>query len=98
MPEINECESSPCRNGGVCLDRVNSFTCNCPLGFAGVDCSDGNGPTCFSCAHLGMAETCTSITTCQSDEVCVTETYEKSDGSRRYDTGCRKANVCMSGS
>ncbi|XP_052767042.1 neurogenic locus notch homolog protein 2-like [Mya arenaria] len=96
--KINECESSPCRNGGVCSDRVNSFICNCPLGFAGVDCSDGNGPTCFSCAHLGMAEKCTSITTCQSDEVCVTETYANANGPRRYNTGCRKSNICVSGS
>ena len=27
--EINECESAPCLNGGVCTDRVNRFEFSC---------------------------------------------------------------------
>ncbi|CAH1789268.1 unnamed protein product [Owenia fusiformis] len=34
----NECVSSPCRNGGVCLDRLNTFVCECSSGFSGDTC------------------------------------------------------------
>lgn len=30
--DIDECQSSPCVNGGVCKDRVNGFSCTCPSG------------------------------------------------------------------
>lgn len=31
--EIDECASSPCRNGGKCIDEENGFHCLCPDGF-----------------------------------------------------------------
>lgn len=31
--EIDECASSPCRNGGTCVDEENGFHCLCPEGF-----------------------------------------------------------------
>ena len=36
---INECESSPCQNGGTCIDRVNGFHCDCPYGYLDYICS-----------------------------------------------------------
>lgn len=30
---IDDCATNPCRNGGTCVDGVNSFTCTCPDGF-----------------------------------------------------------------
>lgn len=30
--DMDECQSSPCVNGGVCKDRVNGFSCTCPSG------------------------------------------------------------------
>lgn len=30
---IDDCAANPCRNGGTCVDGVNSFTCLCPEGF-----------------------------------------------------------------
>ena len=30
--EINECQSSPCRNVGTCLDELNGYSCKCPPG------------------------------------------------------------------
>ena len=28
----------PCNNGGVCQDGIASYTCDCPIGFIGLDC------------------------------------------------------------
>ncbi|MCI4393932.1 hypothetical protein PGIGA_G00163280 [Pangasianodon gigas] len=35
---INDCESSPCRNGGTCIDKVNVYQCICADGWEGPDC------------------------------------------------------------
>ena len=37
--DIDDCQSNPCKNDGVCVDGVNSFSCNCAHGFIGDDCS-----------------------------------------------------------
>ena len=39
--EIDECASSPCLNGGACIDGINGYTCNCIPGYAGNDCETG---------------------------------------------------------
>lgn len=31
----DECWSSPCQNGAVCIDGVAHYNCSCPEGFAG---------------------------------------------------------------
>ena len=38
LPDIDECASSPCQNGGTCTDAVNSYTCACVAGYNGDDC------------------------------------------------------------
>ena len=38
MTDIDECSSSPCLNGGTCLDAVNMYTCSCAIGFNGGNC------------------------------------------------------------
>ncbi|XP_049987863.1 protein jagged-1 [Alexandromys fortis] len=53
---INDCESNPCKNGGTCIDGVNSYKCICSDGWEGAycetninDCSQNpchNGGTC----------------------------------------------------
>lgn len=37
--DINECESSPCKNDGQCNDLINSYTCSCHLGNQLIDIS-----------------------------------------------------------
>ena len=39
--DINECNSDPCMNNGMCGDLVNSFSCNCTDGYNGSMCNIG---------------------------------------------------------
>lgn len=50
--DINECVSSPCQNGGKCIDAANRYHCLCPDGFAGPRC-ETNLDECLSapCLH-----------------------------------------------
>ena len=38
-PEVDDCGSRPCQNGGRCVDGDDAFTCTCRSGFGGEDCS-----------------------------------------------------------
>ena len=39
--DINECISLPCQNNALCRDDVNSYLCQCSIGFVGVTCETG---------------------------------------------------------
>ena len=39
LADIDDCKNKPCKNGGQCEDGINSFSCHCPHGFIGEDCS-----------------------------------------------------------
>ncbi|KAK3092241.1 hypothetical protein FSP39_000187 [Pinctada imbricata] len=36
---INDCASSPCQNGGTCIDGINSYQCICKDGWEGALCN-----------------------------------------------------------
>ena len=48
--DINECDSSPCQNSGICTDGVNSYSCACRSGYTGLQCQTSKFefgfPTC----------------------------------------------------
>uniref|UniRef100_A0A3B5LW15 Fibulin 7 n=1 Tax=Xiphophorus couchianus TaxID=32473 RepID=A0A3B5LW15_9TELE len=53
---FNECASSPCLNGGTCVDELNQFSCVCAKGWAGETCQNEcelfhNGPAGKLCLH-----------------------------------------------
>ncbi|KAF2981748.1 hypothetical protein EK904_014766, partial [Melospiza melodia maxima] len=37
-PDVDECQSEPCKNSGTCQDLPGSFACSCPEGFLGTQC------------------------------------------------------------
>ena len=36
--EIDECSSSPCKNGGTCNNEINRYSCDCHVAFMGYQC------------------------------------------------------------
>lgn len=44
-PDIDDCQSNPCQNGGTCIDEVNSFVCLCLPSYGGATCEKGNNLT-----------------------------------------------------
>lgn len=38
LPDINECEREPCKNGGICTDLVANYSCECPGEYMGKNC------------------------------------------------------------
>ena len=52
--EINNCASSPCLNGGTCVNVVNDFVCECPPDFQGDLCNaEINNCTSSPCLNGG---------------------------------------------
>ncbi|KAL3289762.1 hypothetical protein HHI36_023157 [Cryptolaemus montrouzieri] len=88
----NDCQSSPCKNGGTCRDLFNGVFCNCANGWEGANCEkDINECVRFNSTDLG----------CQNGGVCVNKpgTYECVCVNGWYGLHCtRKTADCNSGS
>ena len=39
LSDTDDCDPYPCLNNGTCIDDVNNYTCTCPPGFEGRNCS-----------------------------------------------------------
>ena len=44
---INDCAGVNCSGNGVCVDGINSFSCNCDFGFAGRLCNIADDNDCL---------------------------------------------------
>lgn len=42
ISDINECETSPCKNGGTCLNQQVGCSCKCKDGYSGEHCEEGD--------------------------------------------------------
>ena len=40
--DIDDCVNHTCANGGLCVDGVNSYSCNCSAGYTGEHCLAGS--------------------------------------------------------
>ncbi|XP_078572109.1 uncharacterized protein LOC144859362 [Branchiostoma floridae x Branchiostoma japonicum] len=38
--DTDDCQSNPCKNGGTCVDGLDSYSCNCIYGFSGDTCEE----------------------------------------------------------
>jgi hypothetical protein len=53
--DIDMCASSPCENGGTCIDGLNSYSCVCVSGFNDVNCTTNiNDCIPYPCLNSGM--------------------------------------------
>ena len=41
VADTDACLASPCKNGGICKDLVNSYECECRVGYSGPNCEIG---------------------------------------------------------
>lgn len=57
---IDDCESSPCLNGGVCIDKVAGYACSCSKEYTGPNCEENikvcNDSPCKNSALCLMEE------------------------------------------
>jgi len=44
VSDLNECDFTPCANGGTCINSFGSYKCECPLGWQGPNCLNGKQP------------------------------------------------------
>ena len=56
ISDVNECFSSPCRNGGQCVDGLHQYLCFCDDEFSGANCERRK----FASIFLSFKETCLS--------------------------------------
>eukprot|EP00058_Branchiostoma_floridae_P024950 XP_002610440.1 hypothetical protein BRAFLDRAFT_85579 [Branchiostoma floridae] len=71
VSDIDECASSPCQNGGSCTDGVDSFSCDCAIGYSGDFCeadelewaSSQPASPCDLCVLLDSSSNYQAITT-----------------------------------
>ena len=40
--DIDDCQLSPCQNGGLCNDEIDAYNCTCAHGWSGVNCTISN--------------------------------------------------------
>ena len=39
LPDVDDCDTSPCENGATCVDEHDGFTCQCTEQWLGDNCA-----------------------------------------------------------
>ncbi|KAF7662518.1 hypothetical protein LDENG_00233700 [Lucifuga dentata] len=64
----NQCDSSPCQNGGVCKDGINTYVCWCNKNFIGKNCEIEVTKLCSvdngGCSHFCVTQSDHAVCRC----------------------------------
>ncbi|XP_033102135.1 fibropellin-1-like [Anneissia japonica] len=44
--DTTECDINPCQNGAACVDGGGYYTCECPVGWHGINCDESTAQNC----------------------------------------------------
>ncbi|XP_065067468.1 fibropellin-3-like isoform X2 [Rhopilema esculentum] len=95
--DINKCASSPCQNGGTCVDGVNGYTCKCVEGYGDPLCkTDINECASSPCQNGGTCVDGVNGYTCKcvegyGDPLCKTDINECAS------SPCQNGGTCVDG-
>eukprot|EP00105_Crassostrea_gigas_P037846 XP_019921994.1 PREDICTED: fibropellin-1 [Crassostrea gigas] len=66
---VDECKTSPCKNGGTCVDGHKDYSCECLSGFTGKDCEENRNDCPGSCNMTYTERTVDKIDECEC--ICI---------------------------
>ncbi|XP_039622095.1 coagulation factor IX-like [Polypterus senegalus] len=75
----DQCQSSPCHNGGSCKDDIASYICWCPTGYQGKNCELENIKRC-NLDNGGCMHFCTAVSQTQVNCSCAMGYKLEEDG------------------
>lgn len=68
--DLNQCRSSPCKNGGTCVNSPNTYVCQCPPGYLGRNCETGI-QIVFSVSYtVRLLSSCERCLSCIENDAC----------------------------
>lgn len=83
-PEVDACESAPCRNGGECESYGGSYLCVCPEGFFGYHCEIGEAGRAAWCGAATWLAGTTDVTGPDVSPAASDPCFSSPCGSRGY--------------
>ena len=89
---LDECASKPCLYGGTCVDGDNGFTCECPAGLTGTECSVRDDV----CASKPCGITGTCFAGLLNNPVCVCNQGYEAGTVFQYICCCNLTMLCIS--
>ncbi|KAL0969025.1 hypothetical protein UPYG_G00221700 [Umbra pygmaea] len=92
---INDCVTSPCKNGGTCIDGISSFQCICPDGWEGTLCDmDVNECSWNPCKNGGHCVDLLNDFYCQCQDNWKGKTCHSRESQCDSST-CRNGGTCF---